>query len=81
MAAKILSLFALLDLSVSAATAVSFPQYNPSSISFEFNYSYSQYNLPQQDFAASIPQSFALASQQQYCPRQIAQQQILQQTL
>jgi hypothetical protein len=37
MAAKILPLFALLALSVSAATALSFPQYNPSSITLEVN--------------------------------------------
>jgi hypothetical protein len=81
MAAKILVLFALLALSVSAATALSFPQYNPSSTAFEVNNPYCQYNLPLQDFAASIPQSLALAAQQQYCPCQIAQLQILQQAL
>jgi hypothetical protein len=46
MAAKILALFALLTLSVSAATAVSFPQYNPLLIAFKVNNPYSQYNLP-----------------------------------
>jgi hypothetical protein len=62
MEAKILALFALLALSVSAATAVSFPQYNPPSIAFEVNNPYSQYDLPQQDFAATIPQSLALGA-------------------
>jgi hypothetical protein len=74
----LLALFALLALSVSDSTGMSFPQYNPSSIAFKVNNPYSQYNLPLHDFAESIPQSLALAAQQQYCPRQIAQQQIFQ---
>jgi hypothetical protein len=73
MAAKVLALFALLALSVSATTAACFPQYIPSSTAFEVNNAYSQYNLPQQDFATSIPQSLAMAAQQQYGPHEIAQ--------
>jgi hypothetical protein len=45
MAAKILTMFALLVLSVSAAIAVSFPQYNPSSIAFGVNNPYAQSSL------------------------------------
>jgi hypothetical protein len=55
MAAKILAMFALLAVLVSAATAVSFPQYYLSLIAFGVNNPYSQYDLPQQDFAAIIP--------------------------
>jgi hypothetical protein len=73
MAAKILAMLALLALLVSATTAVSFLQYYPSSIAFGVNNFYSQYNLPQQDFTLSIPQSLAMAAYQQYCPHQIVQ--------
>jgi hypothetical protein len=81
MAAKILALFALLTVLVSTSTIVSFPQYYPSPIAFGVNNPYSQYNLPQQDFAAIIPQSLSMTARQQYCPCQIAQQQIVQQVL
>jgi hypothetical protein len=81
MAAKILAMFALLVVLVSAATAVSFPQYYPSLIAFGVNNPYFQYDLPQQDFAAISRQSLSMSAQQQYCARQTAQQQIMQQAL
>nr|ANH22217.1 putative storage protein [Eragrostis tef] len=79
MAAKVLALFALLALSVSAATAVTFPQYFTSPIAFEVNNPYALYNPLQQAFASSISPFLAMTIQQQYWPRQIFQQQILQQ--
>jgi hypothetical protein len=79
MVAKILAMFALLAVLVSAATAVSFPQYYPSLIAFGVNNPYSQYDLPRQDVAVISPQSLSMTAQQQYCARQTAQQQIVQQ--
>jgi hypothetical protein len=64
-------MFAIVALSVSAATTVSFPQYYPPLITFRVSNPYCQYNLPQQDFAMSISQSLAMVPQQEYCPRQI----------
>jgi hypothetical protein len=78
MAAKILVVFALLALSESVATAVSFPQYNPSSIPFGVSNPYAQSRLLQQALASSMSPPLVMAIQQQYQPRQIDQQQILQ---
>jgi hypothetical protein len=63
MAAKILAIFALLALSVSAAIAVSFPQYNLSSIAFGLNNPYAQSNLLQQAFAMSMSPPLAIVVQ------------------
>jgi hypothetical protein len=65
MAAKILARIALLILSASAATTINFSPYYPSLIAFVVNSPYSEYNLPQQDFTVSNPQSLAMAAQQQ----------------
>ena len=81
MAVKIVAMFALLALSVSAATALSFPQYYLSLIAFELNNPYAQSNLLQQAFATSISPSLAIAIQQQSWACQVAQQQILQQMM